>query len=192
MSSPLPLPRGPRLLALDLLLVLWVLLWLWLGIRVGQEVSGLAELSDRVTSTGAAIEAVGGTLGSLSDVPLVGGGIGESAERITDAGRGAAAKGRESRETIESLSILLGLAIALVPTLPLLALYAPLRLARRREAVAIREVGARVDSDPAVRGMLAERARATMPLAALMREVPEPWSAGDAELARAALRWERR
>jgi hypothetical protein len=179
-------------LVLDALLLLWVLLWLWLGVRVGQEVSGLAQLSDRVTSTGAAIEAVGGSLGSLSDVPLVGGGIGESAERITEAGRGAASKGRESRDTIESLSVLLGLAIALVPTLPVLALYGPLRLARRREAVALREVSGRVDSDPAVRGLLAERARATMPLAALMREVPEPWSAGDAELARAALRWERR
>jgi hypothetical protein len=54
-----PLPRGSRLLVLDALLLLWVLLWLWLGIRVGQEVSGLAQLSDRVTSTGAAIEAVG-------------------------------------------------------------------------------------------------------------------------------------
>jgi hypothetical protein len=124
-------------------------------------------------------------------VPLVGGGIGESAERITEAGRGAAYKGRESRDTIESLSVLLGLAIALVPTLPVLALYGPLRQARRREAVALREVSGRVDSDAAVRGLLAERARATMPLATLMREVPEPWSAGDAELARAALRWER-
>ena len=174
-----------RLLALDLILALWAALWLALGIQVAREVDGLKELSSTIRTTGGAVESAGQALQSLDSVPLIGSRLGEPAQRIQEAGRSARASGRSSRDSIEQLSVLLGLAVAVVPSLPLLAFYLPSRLARRRDAIALRRLVQRSGDTPELERFLAARALQTAPLHELARAGAEPWSADTAGLARA-------
>jgi hypothetical protein len=66
-------------------------------------------------------------------VPLVGGDLGELANRADEAATSAAQSGHSSRRAIERLAVLLGLAIALVPTMPVVALHRALRREWRTE-----------------------------------------------------------
>lgn len=174
-------------MALDVLVAAWVLVWLVLGLKVGTEVSGLKELSGTVRTTGSAVEAAGRTLQSLGDLPVVGSQLSDSAQQIADAGRSVVRSGRAGRESIESLSVLLGLAVALIPALPVACFYLPSRLARRRESRALRRLIDRSGDDPELRRFLAARALRTLPLHVLLEEGAEPWRAGEEELARAEL-----
>lgn len=182
------LPPTGRLLALDALVLVWVLFWLALGLKVGNEVAGLKELSGTVRTTGSAVEAAGRTLESLGDLPVVGSQLAESAKQIEDAGRSVVRSGSAGRESIESLSLLLGLSVAVIPSVPAVGFYLPARLFRRRERRALRHLVDRADRDPAVRQFLAARALRTLPLHDLLRAEQEPWRASEEQLVQAELR----
>lgn len=126
-------PRGSKVVALDVACAAWTVAWVILGFVVAAQVDGLARLSDTVSGVGGAIEQSGQTLHSLESVPLVGSQVKGPARSIEAAGRSAVASGRTSRHDIERLSTLLGVVVAVVPSVPLLALYLPLRLAQVRD-----------------------------------------------------------
>lgn len=126
------LPSGAALVALDVLLAVWVVAWVWLGFAVSEEIEGLQELSGTVTEVGVALERTGTTLGSLGGVPFVGDQVEEAAASIERAGTSAVSSGRESRESVDSLSWMLGLAIGVLPSVPVIGFYLPLRLTLRR------------------------------------------------------------
>jgi hypothetical protein len=134
----LRLPTGRRLLVLDVLLAVWVAFWLWLGVAVGHEVSGLRSLSDTVTKDGQAVAQTGATLRDLGSVPLLGGRLGATATQIEDAGLATARSGRRSRRSVHNLSWMLALAIAVIPSLPVVGFYAPLRILAERERRRVR------------------------------------------------------
>jgi hypothetical protein len=116
---------------------LWAITWLFIGLRVANEVEGLRELSDTVVEVGAAVRSSGETLARLSDVPIVGQELEEPSARIVRAGESAVASGRASRESVRDLSVLLGISIAVIPSVPLavlLVLRLPAAGARRRTA----------------------------------------------------------
>lgn len=113
---------------LDVAIVAWVVTWAFVGLRVADEVRGLTELSGTVIEVGVAVESAGEGLGSLAAVPLVGGRVEQPSRDLVAAGRSAVASGRSSRESIRSLSTLLGLAIAVIPTMTLMVVYVPARL----------------------------------------------------------------
>lgn len=119
--------RSRRHRLLDLLLVAWVVGWGVLAYQVGAEVRGLADLSETVTETGIAVRESGEALGSLSGLPFVGDRVGEPAERIERAGQNAVESGRATRESIETLSILLAIAIGGIPLVAVLGIYMQLR-----------------------------------------------------------------
>jgi hypothetical protein len=146
---------------LDAVVLIWVAGWVVLALLVGREVRNLRELSDTVVLAGVAVEDTGDLVASLDAVPLVGGQVGDVADRVRAAGASAQASGRESRDSTEDLSVLLALSIGLIPTLPLLGLYAPLRLAWTREARAVRRALATNPADPGLHEFLARRALAT-------------------------------
>jgi hypothetical protein len=158
-------PRaGARLIRLlDAAAILWVAAWIVLAVFVGREVRDLRELSDTVVVAGVAVEETGELLRSLGSVPLLGGQVAEVADRVQEAGRSAQSSGRDSRDSTEDLSILLALSIGLIPTLPLLGLYAPLRIAWTREARAVRRALAAAPGDPVLNELLARRAVANLP-----------------------------
>ena len=69
-------------------------------------------------------------------------------------------RSRAAAQSIDRLAVLLGIAIALIPTVPLLALYVPLRVSWRRDRNVVRSAVARWDGEPDLESYLAHRALA--------------------------------
>jgi hypothetical protein len=156
-----PTPGAKVVRLLDVAVLVWIAGWLVLALLVAREVRNLRDLSDTVVVAGVAVEDTGDLVDSLGSVPLVGGQVGEVADRVREAGRSAQVSGRESRSSIDDLSVLLALAIGLVPTLPLLGLYAPLRIAWTRDARSVRRAVESDPADPVLAELLARRALLT-------------------------------
>jgi hypothetical protein len=162
MALAFPRPGARLIHLLDIAAVLWIAGWIVLALLVAREVRELRALSDTVVTAGVAVEDTGDLLGSLQDVPFVGGRVGDVATRVREAGTSARISGRDSRQTTEDLSVLLALAIGLIPTLPLLGLYAPLRITWTRESRALRRSLAETPDDPVRDQYLARRAVANL------------------------------
>jgi hypothetical protein len=131
-------PAGRLIRVMDVALVAWTAVWLVIGLQVARDVRGLTQLSRTVVAGGRVLQVTGDELGALSTVPFVGDQLGTMSRQVDDAANQAIASGRDSAGRVRSLSVLLGFAVALVPTVPLLALYAPLRVGRAREVRAVR------------------------------------------------------
>jgi hypothetical protein len=174
---------------LDLTLLAWATLWVVVGFIVADRVRGLAEVSDTVAQVGRATTTVGETIGAL---PLVGDSLESAADEISAAGRDAVASARSARESARSTATLLGLSIALIPSLPVLVLYVPSRIAgirERRELARIVERG----REPWVDEVLARRALVHLPYRRLHEVSDDPVadlrSGRHAALAAAELEW---
>lgn len=113
----------PRLRALDFVLIAWTALCIALGIWVGAEVRNLSQLSDTVTTGGRALNQTSVALRELQGLPFIGGRLKSMQVRVHAAAVQAKASGASSHSTIDDLSVLLAVAIALVPTVPVLAVY---------------------------------------------------------------------
>lgn len=169
------LPGGRWLFVLDALLVAWALTWIAFGLTVASEVKGLRELSGTVSNVGGAVEETGRSIGSLDDLPVIGGRVGEPSRRIEEAGRSAADSGRSSAGSIEELSFLLGLAVAVIPSVPLFGFYLPLRISRLREARAVEQALDDAHGDPRFAAFLARRAIDSLPYRRLSAVSRDPW-----------------
>ena len=121
---------------IDIIVVLWLLLWCTIGYTLGRTVNELSGLSDGVIGAGQSVSDAAGALEDLAEVQLIGGGIKEIADRIDAVGQGTVQKGQASKDAIFNISLLIGLVIALGPTIPLIAVWlvirAPLTRERRR------------------------------------------------------------
>jgi hypothetical protein len=153
--------------ALDIILVAWVVAWVALGIWVGREVHRLGDVSASVRTVGGAVVDAGDAIEGLRDIPLVGGTVARPGGRIADAGRSAQAAADDARGAGNRLAVLLGLCVALIPTLPLLAVYLPPRIGLQRERRVLRAAGV---SDE----LLARRALVHLPLHQLVRVSADP------------------
>jgi hypothetical protein len=186
------MPSSRALRALDLALALWVAAWIALGIAIGVNVDHLTRLSRTAVFDGHAVYSVGRSLGSLGHIPFIGGAISRDATEIQAAGTHAAAAGQASVSSIHALSVLLAIAVALLPSVPVFGFYLPARLERWREARALRAGVLRYGEDPAFQAFLASRAIAALSYHRLRQVSPSPWTdeaAGDHEaLAAAELR----
>ena len=109
-------------LLIDGLIVIWVVAWVGMGVAVAEEVRDLARLSDTVVELGQAASAAGQTLETLESLPLVGAEVGPPARAIEEAGVDAIRSGRESRSSADRLAILLGVSIAIIPSVGVLGL----------------------------------------------------------------------
>ena len=158
---------------IDLVLLLWLLLWCLIGYTLGRTVNELSGLSDGVIRAGEGVSDAAGALEGFADVPLIGGGIGEISERIDAIGQGTVQKGEASKDAIFNVSLLIGLVIALGPTLPLIAVWLVIRapLARERRAI-----GRALDANDAeLEGYLALRAATRFPYTRIARVTNDPW-----------------
>jgi hypothetical protein len=148
---------------LNLGVALWAAFWIGLGTYTGYEVNALRTLSDTVVKAGQASVAAGSALSTIGRIPLVGGSVGSLGAQAAAAGRSAESSGASSKATIDQLAILFGIAIGLIPTVPLLALYIPLRLSWRRDRDSVRRAVAQWDGEPGLQEFLARRAIAHLP-----------------------------
>jgi hypothetical protein len=167
------LAGGPGLLLLDALVLAWALAWIGAGIVVSREVRGLAELSDTAAQTGRAAMAVGEAVRAL---PLVGEGVRQAADEVSAAGEEALSSAGSARANARRVGDLLGVAIATIPTLPIVLLYVPARISATRERRDL-EAALATGRREAVEQLLALRAAARLPLRELMDVSDDP--AGD-------------
>lgn len=182
----IPNSAGPT--AVDAVLGVWVLVWIGLGIAIGIKLSDLSDLSHTAILTGHAVQALGKSFGLLGNVPLVGGAVGGVASQVEAAGANIAGNGASSLSSIHALSILLAVAVALLPSVPVFGFYLPVRLDTRREARALRRAVLDYGDDPAFRAFLARRAIDSIGYHRLRGITTLPWAhtGADAETAELA------
>lgn len=173
------LPGGRRLLALDAAVLAWTVAWITIAIVIALEFQDLGELSDTVATVGGAAEATGAALGVFGDLPVVGGAVADAlagpAAEIQEAGQSAQESAESARRSVDVLSLLLGLSIALIPSASLLVLYLPARVSRVREAQAVEAARRLAADDPAFHEFLARRAAQNLSFRQLDRVTAEPW-----------------
>jgi hypothetical protein len=186
-------PRRRRVV--DAAVLAWVIAWALLGYTAGRALDKVSEVTRSAEGAGAAVVRTGESIRDV-DVPVVGTVLKDAGDNVIAAGREAQAQARDSGDSVRRASILLGLAIWLVPTLPLLVLWGPVRVVRGRETRALRLLVADHPGDHDLDRLLATRALAHLPYRRL-RAMGAPWAdfgAGeyralaDAELAREGLR----
>jgi hypothetical protein len=124
--------------AIDVLVLLWTVVWLVLGITVGTFVERLGAVGESVEGAGQAIHRAGDAVGRLSEVPLVGDGFEAVADEIRTIGNETVQNGRSVEQDIDTLALLIGVGLAAGPTLPVLAAWIPPRVSRERERRALR------------------------------------------------------
>lgn len=185
-------PNTARLSGVDCVLGLWVIVWIGLGVAIGVKLSDLSGLSHTAILTGHAVQALGRSFAVLGGIPLVGGSLGGVASQVQAAGANIAGGGANSLSSIHALSVLLAIAVALLPSVPVFGFYLPVRLGLRREARALRQAVLDHGDDPAFRAFLARRAIDTIGYHRLQGITTMPWAnvggdGGTAELAAAEL-----
>lgn len=169
----------------DVLLVLWVGVWIRVGRVVHDGTMAVAAPGRQLeTSASSLAEGLTGAGQRLGEIPLIGGGVAAPFDQAAAASTSLADAGRAEVEAVEQLAIVLGLAIALIPILVVLAFYVPGRLRFIREATAgARFVDASEDLD-----LFALRALARRPMHVLARIDDDPagaWRRRDPVVVRA-------
>ena len=170
------MPSTRVLHVVDAALAVWVAAWIGLGVAIGVNVDGLTALSRTAVQDGRAVESVGQSLHSLNGLPLIGGQISKDAARIERGGAGAAHAGQVGGHSIRALAVLLAIAVALLPSVPVFGFYLPAPLERRREARALRADVRQHAGDPEFEVFLAQRAVEALGYHRLRRASAQPWA----------------
>ena len=182
---------------LDGMVAFWLVLWLVVGAWSGYTIWQVSALGDTVTKSGNALGSAGEALQSMREVPLIGETPAELGDQVVDTAVDITARGQAIKSDLRRLALLLGLSIVLMPTTPVLGLYLPLRLARRRDVRELRRALTRHGRDPTLDRYLAERALHVLPYTTVRALSDDPWAdimqgraqrLADAELERIGLR----
>ena len=177
-------PHRVRQILGDVLVVLWAVVWIRIGYAIhnatlllGRPGEGIATAGDALASH---LRDAGETVGG---VPLVGDQVRPPFDSAGDAAEGLASAGRTQVEVVHDLATWLGVAIALIPILVVLAFYVPLRLRFILEATAgQRFIDASEDLD-----LFALRAMTRQPMYRLARISDDPagaWRRRDVQVIR--------
>lgn len=177
--------RRTRQLLGDVLLVLWTVGWVKFALIVHTATLALAGPGERIAEAGGGLadglRDVGATVGG---VPLLGDEVGAPFVGAGDAADALAAAGDAQVDAVTQLALWLGLAVAAIPILVVLAGYLPRRIRFVREATAgQRFIDAGEDLD-----LFALRAMARQPMHRLAQISDDPagaWRRHDAGVIRA-------
>ena len=181
---------------LDGLVVFWLVLWLAIGAAAGFTFWSLSDLGDTISSSGQATNSAGDALQVVGGVPVIGKKPLELGMEISATGEEITSRGQQVKGQMRQLALLLGLAIAIMPTTPVLGFYLPQRLSRRRGKRQLRRSLEDLADERSLDRYLAERAVRALPYPRLHAMVGDPWQAieegrtrrlADAELARFGL-----
>ena len=162
-----------RIVAIDFLVIAWVLFCLMLGVAATKRINHLGTLGDGLVSAGESVSGVGAWIGGLQDTPLIGGSIGTVAEKIDQLGTSAAQQGRAGKAAVWKAALGIGILITLLPTLPVLVVWIPARVAVERERSSLR--AALKAHEPGVWEYLALQAVDDMAFRDLRKISADPW-----------------
>lgn len=188
-----------REIGADVVTLLWLTIWISLGVRLYGFLAHLAGAGRLVSEGGQGISGAGETIGSaIEGVPLIGEGAADGVRgALAGAGAPLITFGTDLERLLIIVSALLGLLLVAVAVVPWLNRYLPWRIAKwRRLNAASRAIrGSRRGRDPipeaAIQSLLASRAIHRLEYDELLEFTPDPfgdWIAGNHErLARAEL-----
>jgi hypothetical protein len=162
-----------RIVAIDFLVIAWVLLCLMLGMAATKRINHLGTLGDGLVSAGDSVAGVGAWIGGLQDTPLIGGTIGTIADRVDALGATTAQQGRDGKAAVWKAALAIGILITLLPTLPVLVVWIPARVALERERASLR--AALQANEPGVWEYLALQAVDDMSFTDLRKISADPW-----------------
>ncbi|MEO6294612.1 MAG: hypothetical protein ABIP01_06240 [Candidatus Limnocylindria bacterium] len=195
-----------REIAADVITLLWLTIWITMGVRLYGFLANLAAAGRFVREGGVGITDAGERIGSaLEGVPLIGEGVATGVRgALAGAGAPFIAFGTDLERLLLVISALLGLLLIAAAVVPWLNRYLPWRIAKwRRLNAAVRAIrGSRRSrrepiADSALEELLASRAIHRLEYDELLEFTPDPfgdWLAGRherlalAELDRVGLR----
>ncbi len=178
------------------MLVFWCVFWIVIGAWTGYQIFQLTGLTDSTVQSGKALQTAGRALSNLRDVPLIGDSTSQLGGQVRTTADGIVANGTQARQSVQRLGVLIGVAVALGPTGPVVLFYLPMRLARRREVNAVKRALNAGSAGPALEAHLAEQAVAHLTFERLWALTQDPRgdlarghhrALADAELARLGL-----
>ena len=171
-TKVLKIPATSRVAAPDLLVVAWAVLWIALAIGVVQSTRDVAKLGGTVSQTGSAVSQVGSL---MNDIPLLPTDVSGASGSVQAAGASAQVNGAEGEDAANRLGIYLGIAIAIIPSVPIIGLYLPIRITRVRERRVAQRALALHGHDPQFQQFLARRAIEKLEYEDIMAVSAHPW-----------------
>jgi hypothetical protein len=175
------LPTAIVQLLTDVLVVLWIYLWVRAGLWVQDMVEKLGVPGQKLQTAGTGIaDNLADAGGKVNRVPLVGDQLVKPFNGAASAARSLADAGRDQQAIVDQMALLFALVAVAVPMALVLFLWLPLRLRWMRRA----GIAAAVRDQAAGRDLLALRALASQPLNELSRlgpDIAQSWRNGDAE-----------
>jgi hypothetical protein len=159
---------------IDIGLIIWLLVCLALGVAVTKRLNRLGTLGDGVISAGNGVNDAASALNGLRDTPLIGGTIGSIADKIVGIGDSTIAAGNTGKEAIWRAALTVGILLTLLPTLPLILIWLPIRISWGRERASVR--AALAADEPGVREYLARQTVEMLKFRELRRISADPWS----------------
>jgi hypothetical protein len=186
-----PVRRTTQLLA-DVLFVLWLFGWIWIGHTVHDGTERLAGIGRQTDSSASQLASGLSNAGdSLRGLPVVGDGVAAPFDQMSTASTGLAQAGRDQVTAVNRLALVLGLSIATIPILTVAVFFLPVRWRFAREATAGAQfIDANEDLD-----LFALRALARQPMHVLAKVSDDPagaWRERDPEVVSALARLELR
>ncbi len=168
------LPDRRAVRRMDLVAAVWTVVFLVLGVVAGVELWRLSRVQDTLHQVNSAVKAAGDAVGLFASLPLVGSAAGRLAGTIGNAAGAVNSGADQVGSSARVLAVVIGLALILMGVAPLAMIYLPLRLARRRELVALAAL-LREDRDPLLVAHLAHAAVTRLPYSQLRRLTATPW-----------------
>ena len=174
------LPVAIRQLLTDIVVVIWVYLWIRAALWTHDLVLKLAVPGQKLEGAGNGIADNLADAGSkVGRVPLVGDELTKPFSGAANAARSLAEAGHDQQEIVGTVALVLALVVAALPLAIVLFLWLPLRLRWMRRA----GTAVSVRDEPAGKDLLALRALATRPLNELRKlgpDIAQSWRNGDA------------
>ncbi|MGA8980851.1 MAG: hypothetical protein WB473_17205 [Pedococcus sp.] len=159
----------------DAAVAAWVLFWLLAGVAAGYEIWQLTALSQSTVESGQGLQRAGDALRRLGGTPVIGEKTGEIGDQISQTAASIIDGGQRASSSIKGMSLIIGLAVALIPAGSVLGGYLPGRRARRRDVKAVRTALGRAGMTKALEGYLAQRAVSVLPVTTLLEVSEDPY-----------------
>ena len=181
-----------RQLLTDLLVIVWIYLWVRLGMMLFDLIQKLAVPGQKLEGAGNGLAENFDNVGKrIDDLPGAGNAIAAPFQQAAEAARSIANAGRDQQDIVNDLAWVTSLMLVAIPLAVVLFVWLPLRVRWVRRASAASRLRG-VDSG---RDLLALRALATQPLGRLMKVDPQiaaAWRRGDPHAVEALARLELR
>lgn len=160
---------------LDIAIAIWAVFWIAFGVLAARDIRETGKLSNTVVRITSGLKLTTDSLRVIESVPLVGGSIGNVIENVDQIVTQADGEARDTQASFSRVSIEVGVALAVLPIVLMLAIYATFRIPWSREKGSVRRSLATDPDDPLVAEYLARRAVDRLTLDELRAVSASPW-----------------